>query len=126
MHDVKGKKAIETKLDLHVHKKVHKLLRWKPSYAGKIKINVDEAYNEASSVAGISVIARDETCKVVLSSWQVLNNGVDAEEIGALACLEGLSLATEWIRRQWCWSSVASDLSRCCRSLLTKGTTTST
>jgi ribonuclease HI len=65
---------------------------------GWIKVNVDGAFSTNGS-GGVGVIIRDHLGGVVLSSWRAIFNAASAEEVEALACLEGVRLAAAWERR---------------------------
>lgn len=68
---------------------------WEPPKPGWMKINIDGAYSEVSGRAGIGVIIRDHLGNVKLSAWKVIYGAFNAEETEALACREGILLATE-------------------------------
>jgi len=36
----------------------------------------------------------------VITAWSYISKGIDAEEIEALACREGLKLAVEWCKQR--------------------------
>ncbi|OEL37052.1 hypothetical protein BAE44_0001927 [Dichanthelium oligosanthes] len=44
-------------------------------------------------------IVRDHRGEVLLSAWRVLRNCATTEEAEAMACLEGVQLVREWIRK---------------------------
>ncbi|KAK3125239.1 hypothetical protein QOZ80_7BG0602170 [Eleusine coracana subsp. coracana] len=69
---------------------------WKPTKEGVLKINVDEAFNPASGVAGLGVIIRDHVGQPLLTVWRVIFNCQYAEEAKATACLDGVRLAGRW------------------------------
>ena len=69
---------------------------WEPPKLGWMKININGAYSEVSGRAGIGVIIRDHLGNVKLSAWKVIYGAFNAEETEALACREGILLATEW------------------------------
>lgn len=58
--------------------------KWKPPPEGWVKLNVDGAFSAAIGAASIGVIVRDWKGEI-LSAWRVINHGVEAEEIEALA-----------------------------------------
>lgn len=63
-----------------------------------MKVNVDGAFSQAAGGGGIGIVFRDHLGAVQLSSCKVVDNVNvgDAEEMEALACRQGLSLAAEW------------------------------
>jgi ribonuclease HI len=58
-----------------------------------MKINVDGAFDESSGSGGIGVVIRNYRDEVQLSAWRFIPIGTGAEELEALACREGLTLA---------------------------------
>jgi ribonuclease HI len=77
-----------------------------------IKINTDAGFCLNSGAASIGIVARDDGGKVLLTAWRILNNCASAEEAEAEACLHGLRLTTEWIRKPACVESDCSNLIR--------------
>jgi ribonuclease HI len=59
-------------------------------------INADGAFDEESEQGGIGVAIRDHYGKVIFTAWKFIQREWSAEEIEALACMEGLMLAAEW------------------------------
>jgi ribonuclease HI len=55
---------------------------------------------EESGRAGVGVVIRDHQGTVLLSGWKVIFNVVSADEVEALACLEGIRLAANWERKR--------------------------
>ena len=51
---------------------------------------------ESSREAGIGVVIRDSSGSVLLTAWKFISDAGSAEEVEALACKEGLTLAAEW------------------------------
>jgi ribonuclease HI len=78
-------------------RKKDKKSKWEAPEQGWIKVNVDAGYNSESGQAGAGVIARDEAGLVVLSAWKFLSRCSSPEEAEAMACLEGIRLAVEWM-----------------------------
>ncbi|GJN23854.1 hypothetical protein PR202_gb11542 [Eleusine coracana subsp. coracana] len=70
--------------------------RWIPPEEGWIKINVDGGYTEQNGRGSIGVIARRQDGSVCFTVWRVVLRCVSALEAEALACVEGLRMATEW------------------------------
>ncbi|TVU07185.1 hypothetical protein EJB05_47228, partial [Eragrostis curvula] len=98
--DKKGKQVLGGGMKKQSATSMEKLKRWIPPDHGWMKINVDGAYTEATGEAGIGIIIRDSFGRALLSSWRVIFSARNAEEVEALACLEGLALATEWAPHQ--------------------------
>ena len=94
--DSKGKGPVIDSLTKEGVRKVRVQERWKPPDEGWIKINVDGAFDNNTCQGGLGIIIRDHLGKVLLSAWFYLSSGRDAEEMEALACKEGLTLAAEW------------------------------
>jgi len=69
---------------------------WRPPEDGWTKVNVDAAYRQESGEAGIGMVIRDHMGRILLSAWKKVHSVGSAEEVEALACKEGLSLAAEW------------------------------
>jgi hypothetical protein len=61
-------------------------IRWEAPDPGRIKVNVDGAFDAHSGEGG----------SVVFTAWKYIARGGDAEELEAMACKEGLVLASEW------------------------------
>ncbi|CAN6252434.1 unnamed protein product [Urochloa humidicola] len=47
----------------------------------------------------LGCIVRDQRGEVILSSWKVLRNCASAEEAEAVACLEGIQLVLEYVKK---------------------------
>jgi ribonuclease HI len=58
-------------------------------------VNVDGALDVASGEDGIGVVIRDAKGEVQLSAWKYVDHSIRAEEVEALACKEGMELATK-------------------------------
>ena len=71
--------------------------KWNPPDPGWVKMNVG-VFSTTSGVASIRVIIRNHIGAVRLSAWQVISDASNAEEVEALACKEGITLAAEWIQ----------------------------
>ncbi|GJN41133.1 hypothetical protein PR202_gn00464 [Eleusine coracana subsp. coracana] len=69
---------------------------WKPPQENWIKINVDGSFIQQSGRGRIGVVARKADGSVCFTSWRILFRSSSALEAEALACVEGLRLATEW------------------------------
>ena len=99
--DMKGKKSIlseseQSRVDIEKRKARQLLERWKPPEQGCVKVNVDGAFNQETGRAGIGIIMRDSTGMVIICAWKAIFDGMNAEEVEALAWLEGVRLAAEW------------------------------
>ena len=57
---------------------------------------MDGAYDATTGEGGIGIVIRDSKGAILLSAWQFVGRGQDAEEMEALACTEGLLLEKEW------------------------------
>jgi len=53
---------------------------------------------EASGEAEIGIVIRDLLVRVKLTAWQTMFDVLNAEEMEALACKEGIGLAAEWFQ----------------------------
>lgn len=63
---------------------------------GWLEVNVDGALDDSSGEGRIGVVITDGLKGEKCSSLHVSFCLVDAEEVEALACKEGLALAAEW------------------------------
>ena len=77
-------------------KKSKEPTKWQKLDAGWIKINVDGAYDDSTRDGGIGVVIRDDRMAIKLTTWKHIVRAEDAEEVEALACVEGMKLAQEW------------------------------
>jgi hypothetical protein len=73
--------------------------RWRPPPAGWVKINTDAAFCHSSGAASAGVVIRGAAGNVLLSAWMVLRGCASPEQAETEACLKGLRLAVEWIRK---------------------------
>ena len=69
-----------------------------PPPTGWAKCNVDGSFVSQSGEAGVGVVIRDSEGQVILTAWRVIFRCQDAVEAEALACLEGLRLAAQWVQ----------------------------
>jgi ribonuclease HI len=60
-----------------------------------LNINVDGGFDENSGEDATGVVIRNSKGEVILTAWNFFEAGGNAEEMEALACKEGLRLATE-------------------------------
>ena len=81
-----------------VKKKLLGSARWVPPPTGWAKCNVDGSFVSQSGEAGVGVVVRDSEGQVILTAWRVIFRCQDAVEAEALACLEGLRLAAQWVQ----------------------------
>jgi len=93
--DLNGKAPVQRSLPPTVRQAPAKC-SWKAPEIGWIKINVDGAFSEASGEAGIGVIIRNHLGQVILSAGKYIDGGGSAEQVEALECREGLTLAADW------------------------------
>ncbi|TVU23717.1 hypothetical protein EJB05_26096, partial [Eragrostis curvula] len=61
-----------------------------------LKVNVDGAFHGQTGRAAIGVCIGDDDGMALLTAWRLLFHCRDAEEEEALACLDGVRLATRW------------------------------
>ena len=72
---------------------------WTKPPQGWTKLNVDAAYDQSSGEANIGIVIRDFSGKVLLSAWKHGIRCASVEDAEAVACLEGVQLSNEWIRK---------------------------
>jgi len=96
-NDSKGKRPMVDTTIRSVERKPKVSSTWTKPNAGWVKINVDGAFMEGSEDAGIGVVIRDSSGSVLLTAWKHVSDAGSAEEVEALACKEGLTLAAEWV-----------------------------
>jgi ribonuclease HI len=73
--------------------------RWTPPEDQALKVNVDGAFIRETGKAAIGLIVRDSLGNPLLTAWRSLHWCHDAEEVEAMACLEGLRAAARWTDR---------------------------
>jgi ribonuclease HI len=71
-------------------------MRWVPPACRAIKVNVDGSFIREIGQAAVGVIVQDSLGSPLLMAWRVLHWCRDAEEAEAVACLEGLRVASRW------------------------------
>jgi ribonuclease HI len=64
--------------------------RWIAPTEGELKANVDAAWDSMTRRGGIGVVVRDHQGNPVLTDWRFMPGCAGAEDLEALACLEGL------------------------------------
>jgi ribonuclease HI len=69
---------------------------WVPPDRDVINVNADGAFNPVTNEAAIGVIARDHMRQPQVMAWRVISRCRDAEELEAIALLEGAKLAVQW------------------------------
>ncbi|KAL6574838.1 hypothetical protein OROMI_012123 [Orobanche minor] len=79
---------------------------WKPPTGATIKVNVDAAIFKNSSTAGLGLVARDSSGKVVTWRQRRVHSVICPELAETLAILEGLRLAKEF---GWQQVTIESD-----------------
>lgn len=72
--------------------------KWSPPPMGWVKINSDASFCISSGKASAGIVIRDDRGQVLLTSWKVVSNCTTAMEAEAVACLEEVRLAVEWVR----------------------------
>ena len=97
VYDTNGKSPIADSLIAgNQSKKRKEPTKWQKPDAGWIKINVDGAYDDNTREGGIGIVIRDDMMAIKLTAWKHIVRAEDAEEVEALACVEGMKLAQEW------------------------------
>jgi ribonuclease HI len=69
--------------------------RWIVPPAGVSKINVDAALSKNNRLATVAAIARDEIGAFLGASAVVIRGADDPEILEAVACMEGMALASD-------------------------------
>ena len=68
---------------------------WIPPPRGVLKVNVDAALSKNSDIAAVAAMARDETGMFLGASALVVEGITSPEVAEAMACREGLALASD-------------------------------
>ena len=68
---------------------------WIPPPRGVLKVNVDAALSKNSDIAAMAAVARDETGMFLGASALVVEGITSPEVAEAMACREGLALASD-------------------------------
>jgi hypothetical protein len=79
-------------------------------YQGWGKLNTDASFWPDEGIVSTGIIIRDWQGRVLLTACRWLRNYATPEEAEAEACLQGIRLANEWIKKptevemdcQWC------------------------
>lgn len=79
----KGKEKIVQKAEV----------KWQAPDPGWTKVNVDGSFVIDSGAAGVGVVARNSSGKVLFSAWRTLLRCANAAKAEAKACVEGIRLA---------------------------------
>ncbi|KAF8653465.1 hypothetical protein HU200_062210 [Digitaria exilis] len=75
----------------------HKVIkRWAPPMGDVLKINVDGAFIVETGAAAVGVVIRNKDGTPLLMACRKVVHCRDAEEIEALACLEGSRMGARW------------------------------
>jgi ribonuclease HI len=96
IRDTIGKKPVVVSLCAGKQGRTREQTTWEPPPHGWIKVNVDGAFDQGSGVGGVGVIIRNAKAEVLMTTWKYTEKGTSAEEVEALACREGLLLATKF------------------------------
>lgn len=88
--------------------------KWIPPPSGLAKINVDAATSKNSSSASVAAVARDSTGLFLGASTVTFSGISDPETLEAMACREGLALASDLLLQR---IMVASDCINAIRSI---------
>jgi ribonuclease HI len=88
--------------------------KWLPPPAGCTKVNVDAAISKNLGRASVAAVARDQTGMFLGASGVVLEGITDVETAEAIACREGLALASDLTLQS---IRLASDSANVIRSL---------
>jgi ribonuclease HI len=98
--DPRGKRPVSDTLCIGKQKDRSKIrTAWEAPQQDWVKINVDGALDSASGDGGIGIVIRNSKGEVLLTAWQYISRGANAEEVEAMACKEGLVLAAKWCRQ---------------------------
>jgi ribonuclease HI len=73
-------------------------MKWEPPPEGVAKINVDAGFNKEMGDACAGIIVRDCRGLVLLAACKKLPRCSSATQAEALACLEGVQLAANWVQ----------------------------
>jgi hypothetical protein len=77
----------------------HEKVRWEGPQRAWVKLNTDASFCMSQATTSIGAVIRDHEGLVLLTAWNTLRLCASPEEAEAIACLDGLRLATEWIRQ---------------------------
>jgi hypothetical protein len=98
--------------------KVPKTTRWIPPPAGLMKINVDAAISKNTNRASATAIVHDGGGQFLGASTLVMEGCIDPETMEAVACREGLALASDLMLQRF---KLASDCESVVRSIRGEG-----
>jgi ribonuclease HI len=79
-----------------------------------VKVSIDAGYYLDTGSASTGIVICDHEGKVLLSAWRWLRSCGSPEEAEAEACLQGIRLASKWIRQS---TEVESDFQLLVRRL---------
>nr|ABB47654.2 hypothetical protein LOC_Os10g29450 [Oryza sativa Japonica Group] len=95
--DKKGKRPMSEELTEKVHANAVQIAKWEPPPEGVAKVNIDAGFRKETGDACAGIIVRDCRGLVLLAACKKLPRCSSATQAEALACLEGVRLATNWI-----------------------------
>lgn len=75
--------------------------RWSRPSDDVLKINVDGAFINETGAAALGVIIRDKNGMPLVMACRTLIHCSDAEDVEALACLEGIRIGAIWPDRDF-------------------------
>ena len=75
------------------------LVRWIPPPIGLMKINVDTTLAKSLGVVAAAAVARDVVGKFMGASAVVMEGLLEPNTVEAIACKEGLALASDLVLR---------------------------
>ena len=81
--------------------------KWIPPPSGLTKINVDAATSKNSSLAAVAAVARDSPGLFLGASAVTFSGILDPETLEAMACREGLALASDLLLQRSEWRVIA-------------------
>lgn len=67
--------------------------KWECPREGWLKVNVDGSFIAETGEASVGAVIRDHTGRLIVAAGRPIVQCHDAEEVKALACLEGVRLA---------------------------------
>jgi ribonuclease HI len=97
--DVKGKSPLEVQVGKMMSHSRRVKEVWKPPRIRWVKLNTDAGFCRESGSASVDIVIRDHTSTVLLVAWKTLRRCGSPEEAEVEACLQGISLAEEWVKQ---------------------------
>ncbi|BAS97236.1 Os06g0277200 [Oryza sativa Japonica Group] len=95
--DKKGKRPMFEELTEKVHASAVQIAKWEPPPEGVAKVNIDAGFRKETGDACAGIIVRDCWGLVLLAACKKLPRCSSATLAEALAFLEGVRLAMNWI-----------------------------